>query len=386
MNARIAASIVLAARVAAAQQAVAAPPDQPVRPIAAPARGLPAEAASRAVTRFSFIVYGDTRGPQDGVAPQPVHAAIVESMLKTIATARAGPDPVRFVLQSGDAVVNGLIGAQWNVSFLPIVNRLALEGGVPYFLAPGNHDLGSSDSVNAPARLARMPNFLAATANTLPREGSPRRLKGYPTFAFGYGNTFVLGFDSNIAADTVQLAWAKGQLEHVDRKRYAHIVVFAHHPAISSGPHGGPTVERATAALREKWMPMFRANGVQLFFVGHEHFFEHWVERWRDASGAWRRLDQVVSGGGGAPIYSYRGDPDLTSYLAAGRRDSLTVERLVTPAPDSTGNPHHYVVVHVDGPRMWLDVVGVEWGASFAPYRTPHFELNAPAPPAKPRG
>ena len=29
-------------------------------------------------------------------------------------------------------------------------------------------------------------------------------MDGYPTYAFGYGNTFVLAFDSNIAADSVQ--------------------------------------------------------------------------------------------------------------------------------------------------------------------------------------
>ena len=29
-----------------------------------------------------------------------------------------------------------------------------------------------------------------------------------------------------------------------------------------------------------------------------------------------------------------------------------------------------YVIVHVDGARVWHEVVGVDWGAGFAPYRT----------------
>ena len=46
----------------------------------------------------------------------------------------------------------------------------------------------------------------------------------------------------------------------------------------------------------------------------------------------------------------------------------VAVEHLVTPATDTTGNPHHYVVVRVDGERMSLEVVGVGWGAAFSPY------------------
>lgn len=363
-----------------AAQPVARSADTVVRPVAAPARGLPSEAASARVTRFSFIVYGDTRGPRDGTEIQAVHAMVVESMLKKIAELKGGPDPVKFVLQSGDAVVNGGVAAQWNVSYTPVAERLTQQGGVPYYLVAGNHDVSSADSTNAPARVSRLPNYYAATSKTIPQSG-PRRLRGYPAFAFGYGNTFVIGFDSNIAGDTVQFAWVKGQLERLDRRRWTHIVMFAHHPAYSSGPHGGAIVETATRVIREKWMPLFRAHGVDMFFVGHEHFFEHWVEEWRDAKGAWRRLDQVVTGGGGAPIYTYRGDPDLAAYLAAGAKDSLRVTQLVRPGADSTQNPHHYVVVHVDGAKVWQEVVGVDWGRGYAPYRTARIDLGPPSRP-----
>ena len=69
-------------------------------------------------------------------------------------------------------------------------------------------------------------------------------------------------------------------------------------------------------------------------------------------------------------IYTYRGEPDLTSYLAAGASQSLEVTHLVKPAADTTGNPHHYVVVHVDGAKVTQEVIGVDWGADFAPYRS----------------
>jgi starvation-inducible outer membrane lipoprotein len=41
----------------------------------------------------------------------------------------------------------------------------------------------------------------------------------------------------------------------------------------------------------------------------------------------------------------------------------------VKPGTQAGDNPYHYLVVHVDGPRVWMDVIGVDWGAGFAPYR-----------------
>src|SRR5699024_991268 len=112
--------------------------------VRAPRFPLPPESDSASVERFSFIVYGDTRGRRDGVDLQYEHSLIVESMLRTIAALREGPDPVRFVLQTGDAVVTGRNAAQWTRSFVALFNRLPQEAGLPYFLAAGNHDVTSA--------------------------------------------------------------------------------------------------------------------------------------------------------------------------------------------------------------------------------------------------
>lgn len=363
-------------------QAQTAPPTVPsvaqerVTAIAAPRSPLPPEAESAGTTRFSFLVYGDTRGRRDGESLQYEHSLVVDGMLRTIESLASGPDPVRFVLQSGDAVVNGRDPRQWNVSFVGLINRLTTEGGVPYFLAPGNHDVTGSADLESPRRLVGLRNYLDAVSGLIPPDGATRRLDGYPTYAFGYGNTFVLALDSNIAEDSTQYAWASAQLEGLDRDRYTHIVAFLHHPAFSSGPHGGPRVERPTAAVRELYMPLFRKHRVDLVFAGHEHLFEHWVERYRDPSGAWQRLDQVVSGGGGAPLYWYTGEPDLGEYMAASPADSVRVSHLVRPGVDRGENPYHFIVVHVNGADVSLEVVGVDWGVGFAPYRSPRATLS----------
>ena len=368
-------------------QQPAAPP-APTRPaaervasIAPPRTPLPPEAASAGTTRFSFLVYGDTRGRRDGVNEQYEHSLVVDAMLRTIDAMAKGPEPVKFVLQSGDAVVNGRDPKQWNVSFVGLINRLTTQGGVPYFLAPGNHDVTGSADLAAPGRQEGLRNYLSAVGQLIPADGATRRLAGYPTYAFGYGNVFVLAFDSNIAADSTQFAWVEAQLAGLDRKRFPHVVAFFHHPAFSSGPHGGSIVERPTAAVRERYMPLFRRHHVGLLFTGHEHFYEHFVERYRDAAGQPRRIDQIVSGGGGAPLYAYQGEPDLRPYIAAAGADSVRVEHLVRPGPQPGDNPYHFLVVHVDGARIWADVVGIDWGRGYQPYRSARTTLgDAPAP------
>jgi hypothetical protein len=340
-----------------------------VMPIAAPAMPLPDEKASSGVTKYSFIAYGDTRGRHDGVALQPDHWMLVDSMLKQIKELKNTEYPVRFILQSGDAVQHGQNAKEWNVSFTPLINRLTTEGGVPYFLAPGNHDVSSAATVDAPERKEPLKNYLEAVSALIPPDGSPHRLAGYPVFSFGYGNTFVIGFDADIAGDQKQFEWVKGQLEGVDKKRYVNVIVFCHQAPFSSGSHGGPKLEPPTVELRNKYMPLFRAHHVRGVFSGHEHLFEHWVEHYTDPGGR-HRMDLIVSGGGGAPIYTYTGEPDLKEYLKANEASKVELQHLVKPSVDAGLNPYHYLLVRVDGENLDMQIISVDWGRGFEPYRS----------------
>ncbi len=352
------------------------PPPEQVRAIASPRNPLPAEAASADVVRFSFIVYGDTRGRRDGVQEQYEHSLIVDSALATIKRLESSPFPVRFVLQTGDAVVNGGDARQWNKSFVDLINRITTEGGVPYFLAPGNHDVSPAAALESPMRKEGLKNYLAAIANLIPPNGAARRLDGYPTYAFGYGNAFFIALDSNIATDDRQFEWVKSQLEGLDRKRYRHVVAFFHHPAFSSGPHGGSVVEPPSAALRARYMPLFRRHRAAILFTGHEHLFEHWVERYEDSEGRKHRLDHILTGGGGAPLYPYRGEPDLREYLKTYAAEKVSLEHIVRPGMNPGDNPYHFLLVQVDGERIRIGVIGVDWGRGFQPYRSNTTELQ----------
>ena len=364
----------LGGALAAAQQPVPPPQLVVVKPIDPPATPLPGESASAQVTRFSFLAYGDTRtgsvSPHDGEGPNPEHSRVMDGMLAKVRELSSTPYPVRFVLQSGDAVLRGQEGVRWNVGFTPIIERLTRGANVPYFFTAGNHDVTTAPAGD-PQRAIGLHNTLTAISKLIPPEGSARRLAGYPTYAFGFGNTFVIALDSQIAADTLQLAWVTEQLEKLDRARYKHVVVFFHHPIYSSGPHGGASAdpvpgtgvkvadrpEPQSVVLRNVYMPLFRKHHVRMLVTGHDHLFDHWVERYDDA-GVTYRMDQIVTGGGGAPRYGYQGEPDLRAYLSANAAANLKVEHLMKPGPTGLENPHHFVVVRVDGDQLSLEVVG----------------------------
>jgi hypothetical protein len=216
----------------------------------------------------------------------------------------------------------------------------------------------------------------------IPPEGSPRRLNGYATYAYGLGNLFAIAIDSNIASDPTQFAWVTAQLDELDRSRYRHVIAFFHHPLFSSGPHGGATptppapspapvpavdnVERQTAAMRALYAPLFRKHRVRLTIAGHDHLYDHWVERYNEGGIDYRR-DDLVTGGGGAPIYTYRGEPEVQAYLAAGADRNVRLQHLAKPGTTPAENPHHFVLIHVDGDRLSVELIA-PGARDFAPY------------------
>ena len=119
---------------AASSQATAV--TETVRAISPPRNPPPQQAHSAAVTQIFLLVYGDTRGRRDGTAEQYEHSLIVDSQLATIKRLADTSSPVRFVLQTGDAVVNGRDARQWNRSFVDLINRITTGEASRTFLRP----------------------------------------------------------------------------------------------------------------------------------------------------------------------------------------------------------------------------------------------------------
>jgi hypothetical protein len=345
-----------------------------VRAISPPATPLPPEAESARVTKFSFIAYGDTRSAVDGTALQPDHSALVSTLLSTIEKLKTSDYPARFVLQSGDGVTNGLIAQQWNASFVDVVSRITKQANVPYFLIPGNHDVCGLIVNCIPAiRQEGLKNYFALMAQIIPPDSSPRRLAGYPTFSFGYGNTFVIGIDSDISSDDKQFNWVKSQLEGLDRKRYVNVIAYMHHGPFTSGIHRIADME--TLGVRVRYMPLFRTHHVAAVIGGHDHEFEHFVEHYTNA-GSGHRMDLIVSAGGGAPQYYYTGEPEIADYLAAGAAEKVRLDHIVKPSPVAAENKFHFVIVRVNGSKLSVEVVGTGPAGTYKPYGKDVYELR----------
>jgi len=78
-------------------------------------------------------------------------------------------------------------------------------------------------------------------------------------------------------------------------------------------------------------------------------------------------MDHVITGGGGAPTYTYVGEPDIRAYVKANAAQAVRVDHLMTPGVTTDANPPHFVTIRVDGDRLSLEVTGVT-GANYKPY------------------
>lgn len=71
----------------------AAQDQERVHSISPPSSPLPPEDQTRDVKRFSFIVYGDTRGRRDGIAIQYEHSLVIDSMISHVKQLQSSPFP-----------------------------------------------------------------------------------------------------------------------------------------------------------------------------------------------------------------------------------------------------------------------------------------------------
>ena len=76
---------------------------------------------------------------------------------------------------------------------------------------------------------------------------------------------------------------------------------------------------------------------------GHEQLYDHFVGRYDHAGGTYR-MDLVVTGGGGAPIYRYSGEPDLEPRRGGGRAGPFFLFRYIARESGRLGLAAH---IHV---------------------------------------
>lgn len=209
-----------------------------------------------------FAVYGDVRGGHR------VHGEILSSLLD---------EAIDFVVVTGDMVLRGSDEADWQRFFLvaaPLLARL------PYYPVAGNHDTGTSGDERR-----RMSELFALwpAPEERPAEGA--------WHSFDISGVHFVMLDSNHYRHEGQLSWLKKDLAAARAKGARAIFAVTHAGPYSRGLHMG---HRYAA---EHYAPLLAKFGTTVLFSGHDHLYQR---------GTAAGLNYIVSGGGGAPLYSIR--------------------------------------------------------------------------------
>jgi hypothetical protein len=209
-------------------------PDTAVQPRPAPQappRPPAAQTAPAQQPQLKFAILGDTGtgGKQQFEVGQKL-------------TATRTTFPFEFVIMLGDNMYGGENPKDFQSKFEKPYAAL-LSAGVKFYASLGNHDV--------PER---------QIAYKLFNMGNQR----YYTFKPQDGVRFF-ALDSNYM-DKKQLEWLEKELKGSGSEWK---ILFFHHPLYSSGEKHGPSIE-----LRKVLEPMMIANGVDVAFMGHEHFYE----------------------------------------------------------------------------------------------------------------
>lgn len=230
---------------------------------------------------FTFIAYGDSRTRTD------VHSEVASCFRQ---------HRPAFILHTGDMVNYGLY-AEWQEQFFDPLGGVLRD--VPLWPARGNHE---GDAV-AFAQLFELPG-------------------GATYYSFDYANAHFVCLDSMQVRNEQMLEWCAKDLA---ASRATWKFVFFHEPAYDAGRY-------RSRWGREDFLPVFRKYGVDFVLAGHTHNYQRFHPMVTRGENAEHPITHIVTGGGGAPLYSLRGH----SYLAAAE------------------SSYHYVVFHIDGKRLSL--------------------------------
>jgi len=241
---------------------------------------------------FSFAVIGDNQ-PLAAFGRQPeVFRKIISEINRSDA---------ELVVHLGDKIYgsrNEKTARQQYAEFLPIMGELQRR----IYHVPGNHDIKKSKQ----------------------NEKLHEELFGPLYHSFAWKNSFFIilnteavGEEGSIQGE--QMEWLKKELEK--SRNYRDVFVFMHRPLFSTLFPAKDHFHFRSAEERNRLVELFKQHGVTGVFAGHEHLYH---------SGNRDGLQQVISGGGGAPFHFY-----------------------------PPGNFHHYLIVKVREKEVMIEAIPV---------------------------
>ena len=220
---------------------------------------------------FTFFAYGDTRTQADA------HGRVCEQLAAHV---KSTTSPA-FLLHTGDFVSDGRREDQWKEQFFdPAASVLSEAALVPCL---GNHEYHSEWYYR-----------YFGLGGVFP--GEPNG--SWYSFQFGCAHFVILDATSDFGPESDQYRWLVEDLQSDQAQEASWRIAVFHRPAFSSGLHGG------TPSVQQILVPLFEQKGVQLVLNGHDHLYERLHQN---------GVTYIVTGGGGAPLYSLRDPRDPRS-------------------------------------------------------------------------
>ena len=255
--------------------------------------------APRNTEPFKFVVYGDSRGGSIE-SPNEAHESIAAAILD---------EQPNLYFNTGDLVSDGEDLEDWEYFFYAEAELMA---NVPLYPVFGNHEDGVDEETGITGEM----NFTRLFAYPAAREGAT-----WYSFDFANVHFVVVDIEKPLSLSLPsgeQRQWLEADLEAASQNPYTNFIFgFFHEPSFSwkEGRTGN-------ILARLVLVPMFRDYGAKLIFNGHDHFYAH---------AFLNGIDQIVTGGGGAPLYDFE--------------DNVESE----PGYRAHEKAYHYCVVEVDG-------------------------------------
>jgi hypothetical protein len=244
-----------------------------------------------------WVVSGDNR-PTGRGAPQPRIVDTIFSEVRMIHPA--------FVIWSGDVVYGYGADSKELAAEYAVFLKSARRIGVPFFNAPGNHEIHATKCGDRESERQFIEHFGALYGS------------------FDYGDLHFIALDTE-ECDHVgriegpQLEWLRRDLEA--NKAARGIFVFFHTEMFQS-PNDEEAASHAPIANATDLHQLFLQYPVKAVFAGHEHLFDH---RTRDG------IEYFVTGGAGAPLYASPDKGGFSHYLVVRMRGDKMEVSLIEP-------------------------------------------------------
>ncbi|NNF35632.1 MAG: metallophosphoesterase family protein [Saprospiraceae bacterium] len=177
-----------------------------------------------------------------------------------------GQDHTDMVLFLGDNAYNSGTDAEYQNALFNNMYESRLQNSVSWSCL-GNHDGYTADSDNQTG-----PYY---DIFTFPKMGECGGLASGTEayYSFDYGNVHFIVLDSYETDRSIggaMYTWCENDIQATSAKW---IIALWHHPAYTKGSHDSDD-ESNLIQMRERFLPMLEANGVDLVLSGHSHSYE----------------------------------------------------------------------------------------------------------------